>query len=98
MPIECSIQEIGTNASSISSSLTCVTRCGLNDGVAGLELALLLGRFDDAESQPILDGRQGVEELAFCVDGNAIRSKSVNLDHGRVADGLRDVVDGGAVS
>ena len=80
------------------SSLTCVARRGLDDSVAWLEFAFFLSSFDDTECQTIFDGREGVEELRLSVDCHSLWGKAVDLDHGRIADGLGDVVDGGAIS
>lgn len=79
-------------------SLTCVARRGLDDGVSRLEFAFFLSSFDDTECQTIFDGREGVEILAFRVDCHSLWGKAIDLDHGRVADSLGDVVDRGAVS
>lgn len=87
-----------TGGFSVSLARTSVARRSLDDGVAGLERAILLGCFDDTEGQTILDRRQGVEKLALRVDGYAIGGKSVDPDKRRVSNCLGDVIDGRAIS
>lgn len=71
---------------------------GLDQGVAGLDAAALLGLLDHAQGYPVLDAAAGVEELDLGVDvaleAQRLRD-AVELDERRVADELRDGAHGG---
>jgi hypothetical protein len=77
-----------------------VSRGRLDDRVAGIELALLLGHLDDGEGQPIFDARQRVRELGLGVDGHSRVSRQfvAKLDHGGVSDHLANVLEWSSVS
>jgi len=56
----------------------------LNDGVARLERAALLGVLDDGEREAVLDRRERVEELALGVHVDRVRVELVrDLDDRR---------------
>lgn len=75
-----------------------VTAGGLDQSVAGLDAAALLGLLDHAQGYPVLDAAAGVEELDLGVDvaleAQRLRD-AVELDERRVADELRDGAHGG---
>jgi hypothetical protein len=74
-----------------------VARGRFDDGLAGLQQALLLRVVDDRERQPVLDGRQRIERLDLDVDRDVLRRNAVQLDDGCVADRVEDAfVDHGA--
>jgi hypothetical protein len=64
---------------------------GFDDGLAGLEFAALLGRFDHPERQSVLDRAQRVERLDLDVEVYAGGCELVDLDDRRVADSFEDV-------
>ena len=63
----------------------------LDDGLAGAERAVALGRLDDGERQPVLDRAHRVEGLELGVERRVGRCQRVQADDGRVADGGEDV-------
>lgn len=69
-----------------------VPRGRLDDRRAGLERAVALGVFDDAEGQAILDGTTGVRGLELDVHGDVLGREPVDAHHGRAADGLGGVI------
>ena len=61
----------------------------LDDGLAGLELAGLLRRLDDPQSQTVLDRAQRVEGLDFHIEVDPVRGEAVDPDDRRVSDCLQ---------
>ena len=53
----------------------------------------LLGLLDDAERQAVLDRAQWIEGLDLDVQVHARRREPVDAHHGRVADGLENVIE-----
>mmetsp|Transcript_15104 Transcript_15104/g.33213 ORF Transcript_15104/g.33213 Transcript_15104/m.33213 type:complete len:241 (-) Transcript_15104:121-843(-) len=64
----------------------------LHHGAPRLELSTALGGLNQGLGQAILDGAQGVEELALHVKFHASRRQAVHLHNGGVADRLCDVL------
>ena len=64
----------------------------LDHRLAGLELARLLGGLDDAEREAVLHRAERVERLDLDEEVDAGRRQLVDPHHGRVADGLEDVL------
>jgi hypothetical protein len=65
----------------------------LDDGLAGLQLARLLRRLDDAERQAVLDRAERIEGLDLDVEVDAGRGEAVDAHHRRAPDGLEDALE-----
>ena len=64
---------------------TGISRGRLDDGLARLQSAPTLGVFDDRDGQPIFDGMQGVERLAFDEHRHVWGRKAIDPNDRRVA-------------
>src|SRR5438270_120730 len=64
----------------------------LDDGLAGLQVAALLGRLDDPERQPVFDRAQRVERLDLDVKIDARRRDVIDANDRRVADGFENAL------
>src|SRR5205814_9766933 len=64
----------------------------LDDGLAGLQVAALLGRLDDTERQPVLDRAERVERLDLDVKIDPRWREVVDANDRRVADGFENAL------
>ena len=69
-----------------------IARGGLDDGLAGLERAGLLGFLDDRDGEAVLHRTCRVERLELHVEVYAVWREVVDADGGRVADGVENAV------
>ena len=67
----------------------------LDHGLAGLQLARLLRRLDDAEGQPVLDRAERIEGLDLDEEVDAGRRQAVDADDRGVPDGPEDGIETG---
>jgi len=71
---------------------TRVARGGFDHRLAGLQRPAVLGIFDDADRQAVLDRRERVEELALHVHRDVLRRESLDSYDGGLADRAEDTV------
>lgn len=78
-----------------------VSAGGLDQGVAGLDSAALLGLLNHPQGDAVLDAAAGIEQLRLCVD-IALDSQAlgdlVEPDKGRVADEVGGREDGRGIA
>src|SRR5262249_4576340 len=75
-----------------------VARGRLDDGLSGLQRAVLLRILDDGDGQAVLDRAERVEELALHVHRDVTGCDTLNTDDGSLADRPQNaVVDHGAL-
>ena len=72
-----------------------IASCGLNDGAAGFDLAVALGRFDHAQADTILDRARRVVAFEFREEFAGAGIEVREFHQRRVADQVEDVAISG---
>ena len=70
----------------------CIARRGFDDGLAGGQPPVLLGRLDHLERDAVLDAARGVESLELRINVDVrIRAQPVNPHHRGISDGFQNI-------